>query len=101
MSEIDPQSSLPETPEEAAQSGTLIASIALKQRAGGIAIPAATVVIAFLMGGLGAEADRAHLVAERRPVEDEVEDDESGERDEEADVQPLQLLLSPEDGELG
>jgi len=52
VSEIDPQSSLPETPEEAAQSGTLIASIALKQRAGGIAIPAATVVIAFLMGGL-------------------------------------------------
>jgi ABC-type uncharacterized transport system permease subunit len=49
---IDPGTSAPEPPEEAAQSGTLIASLALKQRAGGIAVPAATVVIAFLMGGL-------------------------------------------------
>ena len=52
MSTIDPGSSRPETPEEAAQSGTLIASIALKQRAGGVAVPAATVIVAFLMGGL-------------------------------------------------
>jgi simple sugar transport system permease protein len=42
----------PETPEEAAQSGTLIASIALKQRAGGIVVPVLTVVVAFLLGGL-------------------------------------------------
>jgi simple sugar transport system permease protein len=52
VTNIDPKSSLPESPEEAAQSGTLIASLALKQRAGGIAVPAITVVIAFLMGGL-------------------------------------------------
>jgi ABC-type uncharacterized transport system permease subunit len=52
MSAIDPKTSAPESPEEAAQSGTLIASLALKQRAGGIALPVATVVIAFLMGGL-------------------------------------------------
>ena len=49
---IDPKSSLPESPEEAAQSGTLIASLALKQRAGGIAVPAVTIVVAFLMGGV-------------------------------------------------
>jgi len=49
---VDPGTSAPESPEEAAQSGTLIASLALKQRAGGIAVPAMTVVIAFLMGGL-------------------------------------------------
>jgi simple sugar transport system permease protein len=52
VSNIDPNTSAPESPEEAAQSGTLIASLALKQRAGGIAVPAATVLIAFLMGGL-------------------------------------------------
>jgi simple sugar transport system permease protein len=52
VSSIDPKSSAPEPPEQAAQSGTLIASIALKQRAGGIAVPAATVVVAFLMGGI-------------------------------------------------
>jgi general nucleoside transport system permease protein len=49
---VDPGSSAPESPEEAATTGTLIASIALRQRAGGIAVPAVTVVIAFLMGGL-------------------------------------------------
>jgi ABC-type uncharacterized transport system permease subunit len=52
MSLADPGSSTPQAPEEAAQSGTLIASLALKQRAGGIAVPAATVVFAFLMGGI-------------------------------------------------
>jgi simple sugar transport system permease protein len=52
MTGIDPQSSLPESPEEAASSGTLIASLALKQRAGGIAVPAVTVIVAFVMGGL-------------------------------------------------
>jgi general nucleoside transport system permease protein len=50
---IDPESSAPKSPEEAATSGTLIASrLALKQRAGGIAVPAVTVVVAFLMGGI-------------------------------------------------
>ena len=52
MSEIDPNTSKPESPEEAAQSGTLIASLALRQRAGGIWVPAATVLVAFLMGGI-------------------------------------------------
>src|SRR6185312_15201872 len=42
----------PETPEEAASSGTLIASIALKQRAGGIIVPVLTAVLAFLLGGV-------------------------------------------------
>ena len=52
MSNVDPQSSKPQSPEEAAQSGTLIASLALKQRAGGVAVPIVTVVVAFLMSGL-------------------------------------------------
>ena len=52
MSNIDPNSSPPESPEEAAESGTLIASLALRQRAGGVGVPAATVLVAFLMGGL-------------------------------------------------
>jgi ABC-type uncharacterized transport system permease subunit len=42
----------PETPEEAAATGTLAARIAMKQRAGGIVVPLATVVLAFLMGGI-------------------------------------------------
>jgi general nucleoside transport system permease protein len=52
LSNIDPKASLPESPEEAASSGTLIASLALRQRAGGVGVPAATVLVAFLMGGL-------------------------------------------------
>ena len=52
MSNIDPGASKPQSPEEAAQSGTLIASLALKQRAGGFAVPFVTVVVAFLMSGL-------------------------------------------------
>jgi simple sugar transport system permease protein len=44
--------SAPQSPEEAAQSGTLIASIALKQRAGGIIVPVFTALIAFVIGGL-------------------------------------------------
>jgi general nucleoside transport system permease protein len=52
MSTIDPKNPAPETPEEAGRSRTLAATIALKQRAGGIALPAVTVVIAFLMSGL-------------------------------------------------
>ena len=49
---IDPQNVPPETPEEAAHTGTLIASIALKQRAGGIVVPVLTALLAFLIGGL-------------------------------------------------
>jgi general nucleoside transport system permease protein len=52
VTEIDPESSVPESPEEAAQTGTLAASIALKQRAGGIVVPFLTALIAFLLGGL-------------------------------------------------
>ena len=52
MTGIDPNASLPESPEEAAESGTLIASLALKQRAGGILVPLVTVIVAFIMGGL-------------------------------------------------
>ncbi len=42
----------PETPEEASRTGTLAARIALKQRAGGIAVPALTAAVAFLIGGM-------------------------------------------------
>jgi ABC-type uncharacterized transport system permease subunit len=49
---VDPDNVSPETPEEGSEAATLAARISLKQRAGGIAVPAATVVIAFLMGGL-------------------------------------------------
>jgi general nucleoside transport system permease protein len=52
VSAVDPNTSAPQPPEEAASAGTLAASIALKQRAGGIAVPVLTALIAFLMGGL-------------------------------------------------
>ena len=44
----------PETPEEAADAsgGTTASRLALKHRAGGIAVPLVTAVVAFLMGGL-------------------------------------------------
>ncbi len=40
------------SPEQAAATGTLAARLALKQRAGGILVPVATVVVAFLLSGL-------------------------------------------------
>jgi simple sugar transport system permease protein len=52
VSLADPNDSLPPTPEEAATTGSLITSLALKQRAGGIAVPLVTVVVAFLMSGI-------------------------------------------------
>jgi general nucleoside transport system permease protein len=52
VSGIDPGTSAPQPPEEAASAGTLVASIALRQRAGGIAVPVMTAVIAFLLGGV-------------------------------------------------
>ena len=52
MSQIDPETSAPESPEEAAATGTLAASIALKQRAGGLVVPVLTALLAFLLGGL-------------------------------------------------
>jgi general nucleoside transport system permease protein len=48
----EPKKDLVESPEQAASSGTLAARLSLSQRAGGIAIPVATVVLAFLLGGL-------------------------------------------------
>ena len=48
----DPNDSLPESPEEAEATGSLITSLALKQRAGGVAVPVVTVVVAFLMSGM-------------------------------------------------
>ena len=43
---------VPETPEEAAATGTLAARIALRQRSGGVAVPVLTALIAFLLGGV-------------------------------------------------
>jgi general nucleoside transport system permease protein len=39
------------SPEQAAEAGTLAARFALRQRAGGILVPVATVVLAFLLSG--------------------------------------------------
>ena len=52
MTDLDPDEPVPETPEEAAETGTLAARIALKQRAGGIVVPVMTALLAFLIGGL-------------------------------------------------
>jgi simple sugar transport system permease protein len=40
------------SPEQSAEVGTLAASLALKQRAGGIIVPIITVVVAFVMAGV-------------------------------------------------
>jgi simple sugar transport system permease protein len=48
----EPKHDLIESPEQAAETGTLAARISLSQRAGGVAVPIATVVVAFLMGGI-------------------------------------------------
>jgi general nucleoside transport system permease protein len=48
----EPKKDLVQPPEEAASSGTLAARLSLSQRAGGIAVPIVTVVVAFLLGGL-------------------------------------------------
>jgi simple sugar transport system permease protein len=48
----EPKRDLNESPEQAAETGTLAARLSLSQRAGGFAVPLATVVVAFLMGGL-------------------------------------------------
>ena len=42
----------PETPEEAAETGTLAARFALKQRAGGLVVPVLTALVAFVLGGV-------------------------------------------------
>ena len=43
---------VPESPEEAAATGTLATRIALRQRAGGVIVPVLTGLIAFMIGGL-------------------------------------------------
>jgi simple sugar transport system permease protein len=43
---------VPETPEEAAATGTLASRIALRQRSGGVIVPVLTALVAFLIGGL-------------------------------------------------
>ena len=48
----EPKRDLVESPEQAASTGTLATRLSLSQRAGGWAVPIATVVFAFLMGGL-------------------------------------------------
>src|SRR5215210_2016226 len=51
-------------------------------------------------GGRRVVADRAHLVAERRAVEDQPEDYERRDGDEEADVEALEVGVAPEDRQL-
>jgi general nucleoside transport system permease protein len=48
----EPKKDLVESPEQAASTGTLAARISLSQRAGGVAVPVATTILAFLLGGL-------------------------------------------------
>jgi ABC-type uncharacterized transport system permease subunit len=42
----------PQSPEQAAATGTLAARIALRQRAGGVVVPVLTAIVAFLIGGV-------------------------------------------------
>ena len=46
-----PKPSAPQSPEQAAETGTLAARISLRQRSGGIVVPVLTALIAFLIGG--------------------------------------------------
>jgi general nucleoside transport system permease protein len=48
----EPKKDLIESPEQAAETGTLAARLSLSQRAGGIVVPVATAIVAFLMGGV-------------------------------------------------
>jgi simple sugar transport system permease protein len=43
---------VPESPEEAAATGTLAARLSLRQRSGGVVVPVLTALIAFMIGGL-------------------------------------------------
>jgi simple sugar transport system permease protein len=49
---VRPEAGPPETPEEAAATGTLAARISHRQRSGGVIVPVLTALIAFLLGGL-------------------------------------------------
>jgi ABC-type uncharacterized transport system permease subunit len=52
VTEPSKNGAVPEPPELAAQTGTLAARIALKQRSGGIIVPVLTALLAFLIGGV-------------------------------------------------
>jgi simple sugar transport system permease protein len=52
VAEVDPGSTPPESPEQAAGTGTLVSRISLRQRSGGIIVPVLTAVVAFLIGGV-------------------------------------------------
>ena len=52
-------------------------------------------------GCLGIESHRLDAVAERRPVEDDPVDDQSGDGDEDPDRQALEIGIAPEDRQLG
>ena len=53
-------------------------------------------VDAAVLGGVGVEADGARLVARDRAVQQHPEHDQRGQRDEDPDVQALQLRVAPE-----
>jgi simple sugar transport system permease protein len=46
----------PETPEQAAETGTLATRISLRQKSGGVIVPVLTALVAFLIGGAVVEA---------------------------------------------
>jgi simple sugar transport system permease protein len=52
VTDLDPQGAPPESEAPASETPTVVASIALKQKAGGLIVPVLTALIAFLIGGL-------------------------------------------------
>jgi simple sugar transport system permease protein len=52
VTDLDPQGAPPEPEAPASETPTVVASIALKQKAGGLIVPVLTALIAFLIGGL-------------------------------------------------
>ncbi len=52
MTDLDPQGAPPESDAPASETPTVVASIALKQKAGGLIVPVLTALLAFLIGGL-------------------------------------------------
>jgi ABC-type uncharacterized transport system permease subunit len=52
MTDVDPQGAPPESDAPASETPTVVTSIALKQKAGGLIVPVLTALIAFLIGGL-------------------------------------------------
>jgi general nucleoside transport system permease protein len=61
---------LVESPEQAASSGTLAARLSLSQKAGGVAVPVVTVIVAFLIGGLVVLATGHNPLAAYRDIFD-------------------------------